>query len=64
MVILHISKERYETVDDSREPTARCGGDGPVLKYGHGEGLVPYAALHPEFHCYECIKSVRQEVYK
>lgn len=65
MRLLHVSKEDFQSWDtriDPRQPTAACGSEGYVVKHGYGEGLVPYTALHPHYHCPACIAILTQRV--
>lgn len=66
---LHISRQFYTASYGGRcerwlpepdeTPVAACGGDGPVIRRGHGAALLHENAFSAEFHCSECISILR-----
>ncbi len=68
MIRLHVSRQAFTSADprdDGRHPVPACGAsrDEATVKFGRGDGLVPYPALHPNTHCPECIKIKRDQAY-
>lgn len=63
MVRLHLSREWFHSVEETRPATPICGAlDGvATLRRGRGEGLVPPAAWGAEFHCPECYRKMLRD---